>query len=251
MDKNKRRTIKEISEKAIELDWNKAFGGKSKGNRHLYRVNQIAQYIQTKEGGDLFVVLVGAWIHDVSLAYGNDDDPDKIAKHTQHFLEDFDDEITDVEIKQILNSVIYHEKGGRRLSLEAEIIHDADVIDKSGVLGVIRQVWKMTNLIDNKVLQSKSDLDRLKKHLTTRQRNTYTNTGRRLLELMTSSQNDFFSDEKLAHEMIHEISILAHMGRTSDNIAKELIALDNPVFSKLQEQLDCAYLESSTQLKNK
>ena len=37
----KKEKINEIKNIAVYLDWNVAFDGKSRGNRHLFRVNKI------------------------------------------------------------------------------------------------------------------------------------------------------------------------------------------------------------------
>ena len=42
--------IQRIKRDAIKLDWDVAFGGKARGNRHLFRINKIIKYLLTKEG---------------------------------------------------------------------------------------------------------------------------------------------------------------------------------------------------------
>ena len=37
--------MKKISKFAIDIDWNKSFKGKSKGNRHLFRVVKNAKLL--------------------------------------------------------------------------------------------------------------------------------------------------------------------------------------------------------------
>ena len=44
MNKSQIDLIDKIGKEAVRLDWEEAFGGKSYGNTHLYRVNKIAKY---------------------------------------------------------------------------------------------------------------------------------------------------------------------------------------------------------------
>ena len=48
--------MEKIKEFAIELDWNLAFGGRSKGNRHLFRIVKIAKELATKHDVNIFIV---------------------------------------------------------------------------------------------------------------------------------------------------------------------------------------------------
>ena len=44
-----RHIIDQIEEYAITMDWHVAFGGKARGNRHLFRVVTIAKFLAEKE----------------------------------------------------------------------------------------------------------------------------------------------------------------------------------------------------------
>lgn len=232
--------ISRIKKNAINLDWYKAFDGKAKGNRHLFRVNKIIHYLLRKEGGDKKIAIIGGWIHDVSLAYGSDYDPSFVKQKTFDFLSKFP-ELSEIEIKKITLCATLHESAGKTSSIESKIVHDADVIDKSGVLGVIRHIWKMTNMLESRVLDKKRDLKILQRHLANRQANLYTSTAIDLVKKLNIKQKDFF-DRVDFLDIMKYISTKAMMGWTSDKIARHLITKKVSISHSLSEQLDCKYL---------
>src|SRR5260370_38231806 len=86
-----RDVIDKIKEQAIQADWYYAFGGKAEGNRHLFRVVTIAKFLADKEGASeesKEVCEAGAWLHDIGLGDGNDDDPLKIRAYAEALLTD-------------------------------------------------------------------------------------------------------------------------------------------------------------------
>lgn len=237
------KIIKKISNDAVKLDWRAAFGGKSKGNRHLFRVNKIIIYLLKKEGGDYNIAVTGGWIHDVSLAWGSDHNRKNVEKYTKKFLEKYKG-LDKKESEEIIKCAAFHENGGKSLSIEAKIVHDADVIDKSGILGIIRHIWKMTNMLENRVLVGKQDLCRLKRHLKEREIQVFTNTGKSLVKILNVQANLFFAQESNAKKVMNIISKKAYGGFTSDQIAKLLLKNDvSGIFAELGSQLDCSYLQ--------
>ena len=50
MDDRKTELLKKIGEQAVQQFWQEAFGGKSYGSQHLYRVNRIARYLWERDG---------------------------------------------------------------------------------------------------------------------------------------------------------------------------------------------------------
>lgn len=241
MISRQKKLLSEIKKEAVRLDWEQAFGGKSYGNRHLFRVNKIARYLLSKEGGDEFIILAGAWVHDVSLAYGNDYDIRKIEKYTRVFLKKYTN-LTKSEQEKIIECAMGHESGGN-LSLEAQMVHDADVVDKSGMLGVIRHIWKMTNMLENRVLISRTDLDELERHLSERQEQLFTKTTKQLVIKLNLQRKKFFSNKDVV-EWMKLISKKAMKGVTSDNIANNLYRNDKSIaFKYLKDQLNCNYLK--------
>lgn len=243
MNKDKRNLIGKISRDAVNSDWELAFGGKSYGNRHLFRVNKIAKYLHKKEGGDEFVVLTGGWLHDVALATGSDYDSERVENETRIFVESYG-EISEVDKKRIVECAVGHESNGEKLTTEASIVHDADALDKCGALGVIRHIWKTTNMLENRVLFSKSDFVKLKTHLLERQTNLITDTAKKLAIDLNDKGNAFFDHENEGISLMEKISTLAMAGKTTDKIAKILLKEDKSAWkSVLRDQIECKYLK--------
>ena len=239
MNQTQKNILDILAKKAIDLDWHIAFGGKSKGNRHLFRVNKIATVLQRKEGGDKFIVLSAAWTHDVALAFGDDNNLQEIYKHTFNFLVKNG---VGPSSQLIAEAAAGHEES-MSSSIEAKIVHDADVLDKSGVLGIIRHIWKMSNLIEDRIVNSESDLILLRESLEKRQKKLFTATGRKLFKDIEQDQLAFFEKQN-ALEMMSSISLQARKGIISDHIAQQII-LEFPkskIAQSLQTQLQCTYL---------
>lgn len=242
MDTRQSELLKAIGKEAVRIFWEEGFGGKAYGSNHLFRVNTIAKHIWEREGGVEFVVLAGAWVHDVSLADGNDHDPLRVAALTEDFLTRFEGLRVD-EIDRIIECAKGHEVGGKGLSLEAKIVHDADVVDKSGILGVVRHVWKMANLTENRILNRRDDLRKLQGHLSERQARVFTDTATNLARNLNRSRDLFFKNEGYACRTIEWISKLARQGMTSDEIAEMLAEKDeHESMYAMKDQLSCRYL---------
>jgi len=243
MNKLQHTLIKNVSKDSIDLDWKIAFGGKAFGNRHLFRVAKIVKFLCKREGGDLFIAQMGGWIHDVSLAWGSDYNEAHVEKYTRVFLNNYKG-LNKVEVNQIVECATLHEKSGVSSSLEAKIVHDADVLDKGGMLGVIRHIWKMTNMLENRILFCDKDLKNLHKHLKQRSASVYTNTSELLMKILDKQMYDFFANDTESLELMKVVSEKAFNGITSDKIAKFLIKSHGSKFSEnLQSQLKCSYLK--------
>lgn len=244
MNKTQKNIIKMISKDAVILDWKVAFNGKAYGNRHLFRFAKIVKFLVKKEGGDLFIAQVGGWIHDVSLAWGSDYDPRLVEKRTRRFLNKYH-KLTKGETDRIVECATLHEKSGKSSNIEAKIVHDADVIDKSGPLGIIRHVWKMTNLLEDRVLSNSNDLRKLNRHLKQRVSSLYTKTAIKIVGNLNKGKVIFYSNNEKTVKLMNTISLLARKGKTSDIIAKNIILNKRNNFSKLlQQQISCSYLKN-------
>ena len=242
MIKKKQELLDRIGKAAILLDWKVAFGGKSYGNHHLERVNKIAKFLQSKEGGDEFCTLSGAWVHDVSLAFGSDYDPVFVEKNTRNFLNGFKG-MSPPEKNLIVRCAGGHEEGRVDLPIEARVVHDADVIDKSGMLGVIRHAWKMTNMLENRVLSGEADLEMLLNHLQNRKDKLFTRTAKELVGKINESRELLASDVAFALKILPTVSAMAKAGKTSDEIARWLVTnFNHPSLTGLELQLSCNYL---------
>ncbi|KKQ52508.1 hypothetical protein A2865_03610 [Candidatus Woesebacteria bacterium RIFCSPHIGHO2_01_FULL_39_17] len=242
MNKRDLELLKRIGKEAIILDWEKAFSGKAKGNKHLFRVNKIARFLQKREGGNLFLILASAWVHDVSLAFGGIESEENIKRKTTQFLSKFN--LTPIEIKKIAEYCSWHESGKKNIPIEAQIIHDSDVIDKSGMLGFIRHVWKLTNILGGKVLSNKHDLKKVNEHLKVREKKVFTKTAKDIVKKLNIKRDEFFENEKRSIMVMKQISSKAYRGINSDEITLFLINKTNASFREaLVEQLGCRYLK--------
>jgi uncharacterized protein len=212
--------IEQIKDYAIRVDWYIAFNGKAKGNKHLFRVAVIAQFLAEKEGAQKEICEAGAWLHDLSLVDGNDDDPTKVRASAEKFLARLP---MDAESRRrIAECAETHEGAGDAVSIEAKIVHDADALDKMGLLGAIRHTWKIVNLIEPDA-SAKRVYALLQSHLRARQERLYTETARKLVRKLNESLQQFFADEGKAIKMLERIMQLAKAGTTSDDIAKGLL----------------------------
>src|ERR1035437_4828642 len=125
-----KETLIKIKKLGIGIDWNDAFAGKSKGNKHLFRVVKLAKYMATKLKADVLVVEAAAWLHDTALPSGNDYDYKKNKEIVKKIMADLD--LSPGESDKIAECVACHEGTAKIKTLEAKIIHDADVLEKVG-----------------------------------------------------------------------------------------------------------------------
>lgn len=216
--------LDQIKEHALTLDWDKAFGGKSKGNQHLSRVVRIARFIASKEGAIPEICEAGAWLHDIGLIAGNDNEPSKIRAIAEEFLAQLP--LDKESQRSIAHCVETHEGGVQATTIEAKVVHDADVLDKLGLLGIIRHTWKVINLIQPDA-QPEELFITLQKHLYERQHSLYTTTAKRLALVQIAAMDRFFQDEQRALALIKKVSGLAKKGMISDEIAKVLLREDD------------------------
>jgi uncharacterized protein len=217
-------TIDQIKKDAVDIDWEVAFDGKAYGNQHLFRVAIIAQFLAEKEGANREICEAGAWLHDISLAEGNDDDPAKVRASVEQFLAPL--QLDDESKIRIAECAETHEGAGVAVSIEAKIVHDADALDKMGLLGVIRHTWKIVNLIDE-YASVEEVFWLLQKHLKARKEKLYTPTARKLVRKLNGSLYQFFENKTKAIKTLEKVMKLAKSGITSDAIAKELLSKDD------------------------
>lgn len=111
---------------------------------HIHRVLNNAKKIQNIEGGDLFIVLAGAYLHDVM-----DDklinDPKKARDELGHFLSDIELNEEKEHLFEVIDNVSFshqlEEKKQLDLSVEAKIVQDADRLDAIGAIGIGRTFY--------------------------------------------------------------------------------------------------------------
>lgn len=239
-----RDLLNQIKDHALYIDWEVAFKGKSKGNRHLFRVAAIADFIARIEDADRDICEAGAWIHDIGLMHGNDDNPLQIRTIANNFLITLP--LQEKIRERIVQCVESHEGMKTAQSIEAMVVHDADVLDKMGVLGIIRHTWKIVNLIEPDA-SDEEIYQLLLNHLQWRKSKLYTKTGRKLAKVIYKQFSSIMKDKTEALSLIKHIRIDAKRGVITEKIAQNLVLQSEPVFKKiLMSQLDCSNLPSNS-----
>ena len=186
---------------------------------------------------DINIVEGGAWLHDTALPSGDDYDYEKNKAIVTALLRDF--RLSDEDSDAIAECVASHEGTARSKTLEAKIVHDADVLEKSGLLGVIRHTWKLTNLgrlVPERI--TRKDAERILAHLTWRSARLHTPLARK----MRAHVNVRLAPHT-ALELIRIAALKAAEGVVTERIARSV----NPMLSKkqqnkLREQLNQRYL---------
>lgn len=178
--------MKKISKFAIDIDWNKSFKGKSKGNRHLFRVVKNAKLLSLCLRVDTSVVEASAWLHDTGLAKGISSSPLSYKKEVIRFLRSI--KVSEEDIKQILHCIEAHDGRFKAKTLEAKLVHDADTLDKMGPMGSIRETWKRTA----SGWTSDQIAEHLEKHLKKRMKNIHTKEAKKLANKLNKSLIPFF-----------------------------------------------------------
>lgn len=235
-----------ISRLAVELDWDVAFEGKSKGNHHLERVSKIAGHLLSEVGekcGDRLVVLAGAWLHDVGLINGNREHALRGKTIAGALLRCLG--VEDATRERIEHCVEAHDRGveGRGVeatTIEAKIVHDSDTLDKIGPLGVLRHSWKMSLELTTTQL-----LTHLPKHLEERKKNLYLDISRGIAAPYEDALRDFFADETAALRVLETVGQCAQNGIPSEDVVRHLEGVASQEFLKvLTGQLELRILRA-------
>lgn len=108
---------------------------------HIHRVWQLAKHIAESEKADLFVVELGALLHDIADSKFHNGDEEIGAQKAREFLSALAvDEETIVHVENIINNISF--KGGKQeqqfKSIELDIVQDADRLDAIGAIGIAR-----------------------------------------------------------------------------------------------------------------
>lgn len=233
----KQKKIKEIKKLGIKIDHEMAFGGKSKGNKHLFRTVKIAKYLAVKIKANLLIVEGGAWLHDTALPTGNDYNYKNNKKIVMSLLSPIDISQTDKEL--IAECVASHEGTENPKTLEAKIVHDADVLEKLGILGIIRHTWKMTNSNQiNPNLIKDQDVKKILEHIKWRSKKLQTPIAKKIARYLNVPINkkdarvivSITSSNSINGVITEKIAILLH--KYLNQKQKEI----------LSEQLNLSYL---------
>ena len=108
---------------------------------HIERVWKLAKQIALSEKVDLFVVELGALLHDIADSKFNNGDEAIGPRKAGAFLRDLHvDEPTITHVTQIITNISF--KGGNHVqqfkSPELAVIQDADRLDAMGAIGIAR-----------------------------------------------------------------------------------------------------------------
>lgn len=233
-----KKTLVKIKKLAIKIDWHDSFNGKSKGNRHLLRVVEIAKFIAKKMDADINIVEAGALLHDLALPTGDDYNYEKNKCLAVKKLQQFN--LKKFEKENIAECVASHEGIIKPKTLEAKIVHDADVLEKSGILGIIRQTWKLTHLNKLKsVAITNSEINNILAHLNWRKSRLQTEVAKKLHQSITPALN-----KKQIKKIIQTTALMAENGAITEQIAKNIDKyLNARQKTKLKAQLNLSYLK--------
>lgn len=108
---------------------------------HIERVLKLAEYIQSKEGGDLEVVQAAALLHDISDHKLNGGIKNDCGRVSMEILSELhaDESLID-RVCAIVDRVSFKGAGveDESGSLELDIVRDADRLDAIGAIGIAR-----------------------------------------------------------------------------------------------------------------
>lgn len=113
------------------------------GSDHLQRVNRLARRLAQAEGANLNLTLAAAWLHDVI--------DDKLMTDPIKAHQDLANQLTNlhvtpadqVAIFDIIDHMSFSKSfnGVQKLSLEGQIVQDADRLDAIGAIGIARALY--------------------------------------------------------------------------------------------------------------
>ncbi|MEO8269044.1 MAG: HD domain-containing protein, partial [Aureliella sp.] len=111
------------------------------GVDHVLRVLRTAREIQAQVGGDAFIVALAAWLHDVGDAKFHQG-VERSAQFTREVLASLEVSSSMVDhVAHIVDNISFR-KGAQaaKLSLEGQIVQDADRLDALGAIGIVRTI---------------------------------------------------------------------------------------------------------------
>ena len=108
---------------------------------HIYRVWPLAKHIASTENVDLFVVELGALLHDIADVKFHDGDETVGPQKAQEFLQSVGvAEAVIVDVVAIISNVSFGGGNNQQTfkSIELDVIQDADRLDAMGAIGIAR-----------------------------------------------------------------------------------------------------------------
>ncbi len=104
---------------------------------HVYRVWQLSKKIAENEEVDMFVVELGALLHDIADSKFYDGDESVGPKKARKFLEGLDEDIVEHVIR-IIENISFRNFNQSFSSNELDVVQDADRLDAIGAIGIAR-----------------------------------------------------------------------------------------------------------------
>ncbi len=185
-----KKQLENIRKKSVFLCWNVSFGGKAKGNKHLFRVAKMTTNLAKKENARVDVCEAGAWLHDIGLSKNIQSKSYKGIDLAKKIL--LEENINKKDIDLVLECVKCHDGYYKTNLLEAKIVHDSDTLDKTGALGIIRETWKRSQMGWN---SEKIGLH-LENHFLKREHNLYTAAAQKIANQNNKKLKEFFKQLK-------------------------------------------------------
>ncbi|MFQ6106141.1 MAG: HD domain-containing protein [Thermoplasmata archaeon] len=225
-----------IREYALHMDWDIAFGGKSKGNRHLERTVKIALTLAKGKEVKEDIVVAGAWLHDVGLHLGNEGHCFSGARFIQPFLDELG--LSGEDIERVTHCIEAHDGEVPAETLEAKIVHDADTLDKMGPLGFVRHAWKIANITD---CDSGKLVETVRRHLSERLSRICLPEASEMAERLDRELRNLLRDRPSTLRLVSLVADRSRSGVPTEEIIEELMetgVLPERVLNILRDQLD-------------
>ncbi len=108
---------------------------------HIYRVWQLSKHIAASEKCDLFIIELGALLHDIADSKFHNGNEEAGPQKAIEFLNSLNIEKNTIEhVENIIRHISF--KGGKETqkfkSVELDIVQDADRLDALGAIGIAR-----------------------------------------------------------------------------------------------------------------
>ena len=108
---------------------------------HIYRVWNLSKYIAKTENVDMFIVELGALLHDIADSKFHDGDEEIGSRKAREFLSSLNvDKEVIVHIENIIANISF--RGSKHIqkfkSPELDVVQDADRLDAMGAIGIAR-----------------------------------------------------------------------------------------------------------------
>ena len=209
--------LERIREYALHMDWNVAFGGRSKGNRHLERTVKIALSLSKRKDVREDIAAAGAWLHDVGLHLGNEGHCFSGARFIQPFLDELG--LNEDDIERVTHCIEAHDGEVPARTLEAKVVHDADTLDKMGPLGFVRHAWKIANITDHDPSRLADEVER---HLRERIQRIYLPETKEKTSDLDRKLKDMVRDKQSLHRLCSVVADMSRRGTPTEMIVEEL-----------------------------